>query len=51
MLAAIGVDSVDELFADIPASLRASGLQLPPPESEAELSLDCAIWPSATGSI
>jgi glycine dehydrogenase subunit 1 len=38
MLAAIGVASVDELFADIPSSLRASGLDLPEPESEVELS-------------
>ncbi len=37
MLAAIGVASVDDLFADIPAPLRAHGLNLPPPESEAEL--------------
>jgi glycine dehydrogenase subunit 1 len=39
MLAAIGVASVDELFRDIPADLRASGLNLPPPESESELTL------------
>ncbi len=38
MLAAIGVASVDELFSDIPSSLRASGLGLPEPESEVELS-------------
>jgi glycine dehydrogenase subunit 1 len=38
MLAAIGVASIDELFADIPASLRPTGLNLPAPESEAELS-------------
>jgi glycine dehydrogenase subunit 1 len=38
MLAAIGVASVDKLFADIPPSLRASGLNLPDPESEVELS-------------
>jgi len=38
MLATIGVDSVDDLFRDIPEPLRASGLRLPPPESEAELS-------------
>ena len=38
MLAKIGVASVDDLFADIPASLRASGLALPAPESESELS-------------
>jgi glycine dehydrogenase subunit 1 len=37
MLRAIGVDSIDDLFADIPASLRSSGLDLPAPESEAEL--------------
>jgi glycine dehydrogenase subunit 1 len=38
MLAAIGVASVDDLFADIPPSLRASGLKLPGPESEVDLS-------------
>jgi glycine dehydrogenase subunit 1 len=38
MLRAIGVDSVDDLFADIPPSLRTSDLNLPEPESEAELS-------------
>jgi len=38
MLEAIGVESVDALFADIPVSLRSSGLNLPAPESEAELS-------------
>jgi glycine dehydrogenase subunit 1 len=37
MLAALGIDSVDELFADIPAELRASRLDLPPPEPELEL--------------
>ena len=37
MLAAIGVASVDDLFADIPESLRSSGLRLPAPESEADL--------------
>ena len=37
MLRTIGVDSVDDLFADIPASLRSSGLDLPEPESEVEL--------------
>src|ERR1035437_7336601 len=38
MLEGIGVDTVDDLFADIPEPLRASGLRLPPPESESELS-------------
>ena len=37
MLAALGMSSVDELFADIPAALRASPLDLPPPDSELEL--------------
>ena len=31
MLAAIGVDSIDDLFDEIPAELRASGLELVPP--------------------
>ncbi len=34
MLAALGIDSVDALFDDIPASVRASGLDLPGPEPE-----------------
>ena len=34
MLAALGVDSVDELFADIPERLRSSPLRLDPPEPE-----------------
>ncbi len=38
MLAALGIDSVDELFADIPEGLRASPLRLPPPEPELRLS-------------
>jgi glycine dehydrogenase subunit 1 len=38
MLAALGISDVDELFADIPADLRASPLRLPPPEPELELS-------------
>ena len=38
MLAALGIDHVDELFADIPAGLRASRLDLPEPEPELELS-------------
>jgi glycine dehydrogenase subunit 1 len=37
MLEAVGVASIDELFAAIPESLRASGLDLPAPDSEAEL--------------
>ena len=38
MLATLGIASVDELFADIPAALRATGLDLPDPEPELELS-------------
>jgi glycine dehydrogenase subunit 1 len=34
MLAALGMGSVDELFADIPERLRSSPLQLDPPEPE-----------------
>jgi glycine dehydrogenase subunit 1 len=37
MLGALGVASVDELFADIPEGLRASALRLPDPEPELEL--------------
>ena len=37
MLDAIGVDSVDDLFADIPAEHRNPELDLPPPTSELEL--------------
>src|SRR3954451_10177803 len=37
MLAALGIDSVDALFADIPEKLRADGLRLPPPEPELQL--------------
>ena len=37
MLATLGLTSVDELVDDIPASLRASPLGLPPPEPELEL--------------
>src|SRR4051795_4159133 len=38
MLEALGIDDVDELFADIPVELRASELRLPEPEPELELS-------------
>ena len=38
MLAALGVESVDALFDDIPAGVRAEGLELPGPLSELELS-------------
>ena len=37
MLDAVGVAEVDELFEDIPASLRCTGLPLPPPRSEQSL--------------
>lgn len=34
MLAALGIESVDTLFEDIPPAVRASGLDLPAPEPE-----------------
>ena len=37
MLGALGLNSVDQLFEDIPVSLRATPLDLPPPEPELEL--------------
>jgi glycine cleavage system P protein (glycine dehydrogenase) subunit 1 len=37
MLSALGLESVDELFADIPTELRATSLDLPDPEPELEL--------------
>jgi glycine dehydrogenase subunit 1 len=37
MLDALGLESVDQLFADIPEALRASPLQLDPPEPEQHL--------------
>ena len=42
MLDSIGVDSVAELFEDIPAHLRNPALDLPSPLSEFELKLDVA---------
>jgi glycine dehydrogenase subunit 1 len=38
MLGAIGIDSVDRLFDDIPVALRSGPLRLDPPEPELELS-------------
>ncbi|HEY8199185.1 MAG TPA: aminomethyl-transferring glycine dehydrogenase subunit GcvPA [Candidatus Limnocylindrales bacterium] len=37
MLRALGLQSIDPLFADIPASVRAQGLDLPGPEPELQL--------------
>ena len=37
MLETVGVASIDDLFADIPAALRASELKLDPPEPELDL--------------
>ena len=37
MLSALGIASIDELFADIPTPLRAGRLDLPEPEPELEL--------------
>jgi glycine dehydrogenase subunit 1 len=37
MLAAVGVSSVDELFADIPPGVRATRFEVPPPLTEQEV--------------
>ena len=37
MLKRLGIDSVDELFSDIPASVRTDGIPLPPGMSEVEV--------------
>jgi len=37
MLAALGLDSIDALFADIPTAVQAHGLDLPPPSDELTL--------------
>ncbi|MFI5293074.1 MAG: glycine dehydrogenase, partial [Candidatus Limnocylindrales bacterium] len=37
MLEALGIQAIDPLFADIPTSVRAHGLDLPGPEPELEL--------------
>jgi glycine dehydrogenase subunit 1 len=37
MLSALGIESIDALFEDIPAAVRVNGLALPPPEPELEL--------------
>ena len=42
MLAALGLDSVERLFDDIPAAVRADGLDLPAPRSELEVSRELA---------
>lgn len=42
MLAAIGVSSVDELFDDIPSSVRAAGWDMPPPLAEQEVRAELA---------
>ena len=40
MLTALGIDSVERLFDDIPDAVRARGLELPEPRSELSLSRD-----------
>lgn len=42
MLAAIGVESVDDLFADIPSAVRASAWDVPPPLVEQEVRTELA---------
>jgi len=42
MLEAVGVTSVDDLFADVPAAVRASDWQVPPPLAEQEVRAELA---------
>jgi glycine dehydrogenase subunit 1 len=42
MLGAIGVETVDDLFADIPAAVRASAWEIPPPLTEQEVRRELA---------
>jgi glycine dehydrogenase subunit 1 len=42
MLSALGLDSIERLFDDIPAVVRAAGLDLPAPRSELEVSRELA---------
>ena len=42
MLSAIGVSSVDDLFADIPASVHATRFEIPPPLTEQEVRAELA---------
>jgi glycine cleavage system pyridoxal-binding protein P len=37
MLAAVGVDSIEDLFADIPPAVRAERFDIPPPLTEQEV--------------
>src|SRR5437870_12957799 len=46
MLDRIGVRSVDELFADIPAEFRISGLNLPPALPELDLTREMSELPA-----
>ena len=47
MLASLGLDSVDQLFDDIPAPVRADGLELPAPLSELDLSRELSALAAA----
>jgi glycine dehydrogenase subunit 1 len=42
MLAAIGVESVDDLFSDVPAAVHATRFEVPPPLSEQEVRAELA---------
>ena len=42
MLDAVGVGSIEDLFADIPAAVRAGALDLPPPLTEQEVRAELA---------
>ena len=50
MLATIGVASVDDLFADIPAAVRATRFELPAPLAEQEVLAELTRLAGRTGS-
>ena len=50
MLDAIGVESIDELFADMPGEFRIEGLSLPPALPELDLMREMARSPARTPS-
>ena len=49
MLAAIGVASIDDLFADIPGAVRAREFAVPAPLPEQEVRRELRGWLVATG--
>ena len=48
MLDAVGVDSIEDLFADIPPQVRAASFDLPAPAHEQEVRAELTRLPDAT---